>query len=164
MIRGCVLKVFGVEFLIDLVRIAMGDVCIIVGMDCLSRLGAVIDCDRQLVTIRNPSGGVLTVYGEANGSGSAFCLASRARQSLQRGCKGFVAYVMDTRVVAERPSFVDEVPIVRDFVDVFPKELLGVPPERQVEFHIDLVMGAAPIPKAPYRLVPPEIQELSSRL
>ena len=50
-IRGCVLEIFDVEFPIDLVPIAMGDVCVIVGMDWLSRYGAVIDCECQLVTI-----------------------------------------------------------------------------------------------------------------
>ena len=51
-----------------------------------------------------------------------------------------------------------------EFVDVFPEELLVVPPERQGEFRIDLVPGAAPIAKAPYRMAPPEMQELSSQL
>ena len=161
-IRGCVLEIIGVEFPIDLVLIAMGDVCVIVGMDWLSRYGVVIDCERQLVTIRDPSGGVLTVYGEGTRTGSTFCSAARARQSLQQGCKGFVAYVMDARVDSERPKSVDEVPIVHEFLDVFPEELSGVPPERQVEFSIDLVLGAAPIAKAPYRLAPLEMQELSS--
>ena len=54
--------------------------------------------------------------------------------------------------------------MVREFADVFPEELPGVPPERQVEFKIDLVPGAAPIAKASYRLAPPEMQELSSQL
>ena len=72
-LRGCVVEIFGVEFPIDLVPIAMGDVCVIVGMDWLSRFGAVIDCERQLVTIRDPSGGVLTIYGEGTHFGSAFC-------------------------------------------------------------------------------------------
>ena len=82
-IRGCVLEIFGVEFPIDLVPIAMGDVCVIVGMDWLSRYGAMIDCKRQLVSIRDPSRGVLSVYDEGTRSGSAFCSAARARQSLQ---------------------------------------------------------------------------------
>ena len=82
-LRGCVVEIFGVEFPIDLVPIAMGDVCVIVGMDWLSRFGAVIDCERQLVTIRDPSGGVLSVYGVGTCSGSAFCSAARARQCLQ---------------------------------------------------------------------------------
>ena len=51
-----------------------------------------------------------------------------------------------------------------EFPDVFPEELPGVPPERQVEFHVDLVPGAAPISKAPYRLAPLDMQELSSQL
>ena len=55
-----------------------------------------------------------------------------------------------------------EVPIIRDFPDVFPKELPGVPPERQVEFQIDLVPRNAPIAKATYHLAPPEMQELST--
>ena len=55
--------IFDVEFPIDLVLIVMGDVCVVVGMDWLSKFGAVINCERQLVTIRDPIGGVLTVYG-----------------------------------------------------------------------------------------------------
>ena len=50
---------------------------------------------------------------------------------------------------------VDDVPVVREYPDVFPEDLPGIPPERQVEFRIDLVLGAAPIAKAPYRLAPP---------
>jgi len=71
---------------------------------------------------------------------------------------------MDTRVDLERPRSVDEVPIVCEFPDVFPEELPGVPPVRQVEFSIDLVLGAAPIAKVPYLLAPPEMQVLSSQL
>ena len=116
------------------------------------------------MTIRDPSRGVLTVYGEGTRTGSAFCSTARARQSLHQGCRGFVAYVMDVSVDSEGPESVDEVPIVREFPDVFPEDLPGVPPERQVEFGIELVPGAAPIAKAPYRLAPPEMQELSSQL
>ena len=61
----------------------MGDVCVIVGMDWLSWFGATIGCERQMMTLREPSGGVLTVCGEGTGSRSTFCSAVRARQSLQ---------------------------------------------------------------------------------
>ncbi|GJW75755.1 hypothetical protein Tco_0135125, partial [Tanacetum coccineum] len=53
------------------------------------------------------------------------------------------------------------VPIVRDFPDVFPEDLSGLPPARQVEFKIDLVPGAAPVAQAPYRLAPSKMKELS---
>ncbi|GJT75348.1 putative reverse transcriptase domain-containing protein [Tanacetum coccineum] len=53
---------------------------------------------------------------------------------------------------------------LREFSDVFPKDLSGLPPQRQVEFHIELVAGAVPVAKSPYRLAPSEMQELSGQL
>ncbi|GJV41755.1 putative reverse transcriptase domain-containing protein [Tanacetum coccineum] len=58
----------------------------------------------------------------------------------------------------------EDVPIVRDFPEVFPEDLSGLPLTRQVEFQIDLVPGAAPIARAPYRLAPSEMKELSEQL
>ncbi|GKE22065.1 putative reverse transcriptase domain-containing protein, partial [Tanacetum coccineum] len=58
----------------------------------------------------------------------------------------------------------EDVPIVRDFPDVFPEDLPGLPPARQVEFQIDLVPGATPVAWAPYRLTPSEMKELSEQL
>ncbi|XP_071729252.1 uncharacterized protein [Rutidosis leptorrhynchoides] len=58
----------------------------------------------------------------------------------------------------------DDVPIVNEFPDVFPSELPGVPPERDVEFRIDLIPGATPIAKAPYRLAPSEMREMITQL
>ncbi|GJW31327.1 putative reverse transcriptase domain-containing protein [Tanacetum coccineum] len=57
-----------------------------------------------------------------------------------------------------------DISVVRDFEDVFPKDLSGLPPQRQVEFRTDLVPGATPIAKSPYRLAPSEMQELSRKL
>ncbi|GJR64254.1 putative reverse transcriptase domain-containing protein [Tanacetum coccineum] len=58
----------------------------------------------------------------------------------------------------------EEVPIVQDFPEVFPEDLPGIPPTRQVEFQIDLIPGAAPVARAPYRLAPSEMKELSDQL
>nr|GFC51085.1 putative reverse transcriptase domain-containing protein [Tanacetum cinerariifolium] len=58
----------------------------------------------------------------------------------------------------------ENIPVVREFHDVFPEELPGLPPVRQVEFQIELIPGAAPVARAPYRLVPSEMQELSNQL
>ena len=71
---------------------------------------------------------------------------------------------MDTRVSVKRSISIFNVPVVSNFPDVFPEELPGVPPNRQVEFQLDLVSGVAPIAKALYCLAPPEMQELSSQL
>ncbi|GJU72874.1 hypothetical protein Tco_1264279 [Tanacetum coccineum] len=57
-----------------------------------------------------------------------------------------------------------DVPVIRDFPEVFLEELPGLPPPRKVEFRIDLIPGAAPVARAPYRLAPSEIKELSKQL
>ncbi|GJS39531.1 putative reverse transcriptase domain-containing protein [Tanacetum coccineum] len=66
-------------------------------------------------------------------------------------------------VKVDEPKLSD-IPIIRDFVDVFPEDLSGLPPQRQVEFRIDLVPGATPVAMSPYRLAPSEMQELSGQL
>nr|GFB28274.1 putative reverse transcriptase domain-containing protein [Tanacetum cinerariifolium] len=58
----------------------------------------------------------------------------------------------------------EDVPIVRDFSEVFPEDLPGLPPTRQVEFQIDLILGATPVAQAPYRLAPSKMKELSDQL
>ncbi|GJS05453.1 putative reverse transcriptase domain-containing protein [Tanacetum coccineum] len=58
----------------------------------------------------------------------------------------------------------EDIPVVKEFLDVFPEDLPGLPPVRQVEFQIDLIPGAAPVARTPYRLAPSEMQELSNQL
>ena len=58
----------------------------------------------------------------------------------------------------------EDVPIVRDFLEVFPEELPGLPPDREIEFVIELLSGTAPISKAPYRMAPAELKELRKQL
>ncbi|GJR56204.1 putative reverse transcriptase domain-containing protein [Tanacetum coccineum] len=58
----------------------------------------------------------------------------------------------------------EDIPVVREFLEVFPENLPGLPPVRQVEFKIDLIPGAAPVARAPYILAPSEMQELSDQL
>ncbi|GKG11777.1 hypothetical protein Tco_0346014, partial [Tanacetum coccineum] len=58
----------------------------------------------------------------------------------------------------------EDVPIVQDLPKVFPEDLLGLPPTRQVEFQIDLIPGVAPVARVPYQLAPSEMKELSDQL
>ena len=147
---------------INLIPIPIGYVWMIVGMNWLSRFGVMMDCEGQRVVVRTPSGGELVIYGEGTWVGSRFCSKSRAQIYIQHGFADYLAYLVDTQV-GERVS-VSNVPVIREFADVFLEELPGVPPEKQVEFKFDLVSGATPISKAPYRLAPPEMQELPNLL
>nr|GEV45386.1 reverse transcriptase domain-containing protein [Tanacetum cinerariifolium] len=81
------------------------------------------------------------------------------------GCDVFLAHIT-TKEAKDKSEGkrLKDVPIVRDFPEVFPKDLPGIPPARQVEFQIDLVPGAAPVARAPYRLAPTKMKELAEKL
>nr|GEX88678.1 putative reverse transcriptase domain-containing protein [Tanacetum cinerariifolium] len=80
------------------------------------------------------------------------------------GCDVFLAHIT-TKEAKDKSEGkrLKDVPIVRDFPEVFPKELPGIPPARQVEFQIDLVPGAALVARAPYRLAPSKMKELAEQ-
>ncbi|GJZ25394.1 putative reverse transcriptase domain-containing protein [Tanacetum coccineum] len=80
---------------------------------------------------------------------------------ISHGCQGFLASVMDTSL--ESPN-IENLSVVREFADVFPDELPGLPPAREIEFGIELIPGAEPISKAPYRMAPVELKELKEQL
>ena len=84
-----------------------------------------------------------------------------ARMMLRRGCKGYLAVVRDTKVEI---GAVKNVPVVCEFSDVFPEELPGLPPAREIEFCIDVVPGMNPISMPPYRMSPIELKELNEQL
>ncbi|GJY96061.1 putative reverse transcriptase domain-containing protein [Tanacetum coccineum] len=77
------------------------------------------------------------------------------------GAHLFLAHVTEKKSKEKR---LEDVLVIRDFPEVFPEELPGLPPPRQVEFRIDLVLMAAPVTRAPYRLGPSEMRELSVQL
>ncbi|GKA31128.1 hypothetical protein Tco_0717433 [Tanacetum coccineum] len=75
-----------------------------------------------------------------------------------------VVIVMEKKSDEKRLEDIQYIPVVREFLEVFPENLPSLPPVRQVEFQIDLILGAAPVARAPYRLAPSEMQELSNQL
>ena len=84
-----------------------------------------------------------------------------ARCLIQKCCKGYLAHVVDTRSSEVR---LKDVPVVRDFLDVFPDYLPGLPPKREIDFPIDLVRSTAPISLPPYRMAPAKLKELKTQL
>ncbi|KAM6597853.1 hypothetical protein CsatA_008377 [Cannabis sativa] len=88
--------------------------------------------------------------------------ALKARDLLRDGCIGFLAVVVDS----SKPVLLgpEEVNVVKEFLDVFPEELPGLPPQREIDFIIDLIPEAEPVSKAPYRMAPAELKELKIQL
>ncbi|GJS77961.1 putative reverse transcriptase domain-containing protein [Tanacetum coccineum] len=167
-LRGCTLGLLGHPFNIDLMPIDLGSFDVIIGMDWLAKNHAVIVCDEKIVRI--PYGNeILIVQGDKSDKEKKSTLSiiscEKAQKYMEKGCQLFLAQVtVKENKDKSKEKRLEDVPTVRDFPEVFPEDLPGLPPIRQVEFQIDLVPGAAPVARAPYRLAPSEMEELSTQL
>ncbi|GKD47396.1 putative reverse transcriptase domain-containing protein [Tanacetum coccineum] len=137
-------------------------------MDWLVKYHVVIVCDEKIVRI--PFGNeILIVRGDGSNNGHESRLniisCTKTQKYLLKGCHVFLAHVTAKKAEDKlEEKRLEDVPIVRDFPEVFPEDLPGIPPTRQVEFQIDLIPGVAPVARAPYRLAPSEMKELSDQL
>nr|GFC90691.1 putative reverse transcriptase domain-containing protein [Tanacetum cinerariifolium] len=148
--------------------VELGSFDAIVGMDWLAKYQAVIVCAEKIFRI--PWGNeTLIIHGDGSNRGNATRLniisCTKAEKYVKKGFPIFLAYITTKEVEDKsKKRQLEDVPMVRDFPEVFPEDLPGLPPIRQVEFQIDLVPGAASVARAPYRLGPFEMKELAEQL
>nr|GEZ69000.1 putative reverse transcriptase domain-containing protein [Tanacetum cinerariifolium] len=165
-LRGCTLGLLGHPFNIYLMTVELGSFDVIIGMDWLVKYHVLIICDEKVVRI--PYGDkVLIIRGDNCDGGSKLNIISctKTQKYIQKGCQVYLAQVTSKKAKDKsKEKRLEDVPIIRKFPEVFPEDLPGFPPARQVEFQIDLVPSAAPVVRAPYRLAPAEMQELSTKL
>ncbi|GKF58749.1 hypothetical protein Tco_0172286 [Tanacetum coccineum] len=102
---------------------------------------ALIDCYEKIVRIPLPNGKILEVQGER----------------LEKDLRSLACIKADEKKL-------DDIRVVRDFPEVFPDDLLGLPLVREIEFRIDLITGASPVVRSPYWVAPSEMLELSNQL
>nr|GEV44793.1 hypothetical protein [Tanacetum cinerariifolium] len=140
-LRGCILALFSHTFKIDLLPTRLGSFDVIVGMDWLSYHRAVIVCYEKIVHIPLPNGEILEIHGERP----------------KKDPKSLSSIKADEKRL-------DDIRTVRDLHEVFLDDLTGLPPIREIEFHIDLIPSTLPVVKSPYRLAPSEMLELSNQL
>ncbi|GJU12981.1 putative reverse transcriptase domain-containing protein [Tanacetum coccineum] len=159
-LRGCTLNLVNHLFEIDLMPIELGTFDVILGMDWLAERDAIIVCGEKVVRIpcRDKT---LILEGDKGMSRLKVISCIKAHKYIERGCQMFVAQVIEKKSKEKR---LEDVPVICNFPKVFSDDLLGLPPPRQVEFLIDFVLGAASIARAPYRLAPSEMKELSVQL
>ena len=126
-------------FLASLISLHSSDIDVILGMDWLVANKAVIDCPAKSVKITHSSGQIVYFHAEAPVT-QLFALNANPLPSLEN------------------------VRVVCDFPDIFPEELPGMPPDRAIEFVIQLEPGTAPISKHPYKIAPPELKLLKEQI
>nr|GEZ81680.1 reverse transcriptase domain-containing protein [Tanacetum cinerariifolium] len=160
-LRGCTLYFLNHPFNINLMLVPLGSFDVIIGMDWLREYHAVIVCDEKILRVLFGDE-ILIFQGKRNDqvheSRLNIISCVKAQKYLSKGCDAFLAHatIKETKDKLKEKG-VEDVPIISDFPEVFPEDLPGIPPTRQVKFQIDLVPGAAHVSWAPYRLAPSEI-------
>ncbi|XP_024962953.1 uncharacterized protein LOC112503115 [Cynara cardunculus var. scolymus] len=160
--KDCTLVLEDQNFSVDLILMDIRDFDVVISMDWLVANRADIICVQRMIQIPVSEGDCVYVYGEKGVSDIKVIYVLKTRRYLSKGCTSFMAYVLDA--TKEKNKLAKDVPVICEFHDVFPDDLPGLPPDRQVEFRIDLVLGAAPIAWTPYRLAPTEMKEMMSQL
>ena len=128
----------GVEFLADLVVLESLEIDVILGMDWLAQNKGTIACATREVTLENQDAIVVRVSPQGPKVSPMVC---------------------NVKVLS-----VEEVPVVCEYPDVFPEDLPGLPPDRELEFVIDLVPGTTPIAQRAYRMTAAELAELKEQI
>ncbi|GAU16878.1 hypothetical protein TSUD_368270 [Trifolium subterraneum] len=147
--RNCPVSVFGRHFGMDLVCIPLSGIDVIFGMNWLVFNQVHINYCEKIVIFPKSEGSLSLMNGE------------EVKESLNDHGELFMVF---GSLKLEGGAKLEEIPVVSEFSDVFPEDISDLPPEREVEFSIDLVPGTSPISMAPYRMSASELNELKKQL
>jgi hypothetical protein len=159
--KDCEIRIGGDILKGDLIRLPIDDYDITLGMDLLSQHNAKVDCKEKVVHFYKSEDKVLEFKGERRNIKNCLVSGVRARKIMYKGCIGYMAYLLNK---PSEPRKIEEVPVVKEYLDVFPAELTKVPPDKEVEFAIDLLPTVEPVSRTPYRMAPTELAELKKQL
>ncbi|KAA0056189.1 ty3-gypsy retrotransposon protein [Cucumis melo var. makuwa] len=160
-VKACQIEIAGHVIEVLLLVLDMHDFDVNLGMDWLAANNVSIDCSRKEVAFSPPLMASFKFKGEGSRSLPKVISAMRASKLVSRGTWSILVGVVDTREVDVSLS---SEPVVRDYPDVFPKELPRLPPHREIEFAIELEPETVPISRAPYRMAPAELKEPTVQL
>ena len=150
----------GRELHVDLILLKLHDFDIILGMDWLATHNALVDCFSKKVTFHIPGQPKFSFEGSSGDTPIQLISIMKAQSLVKKGREGYLAYIVGD----DKDVKFEDIPIVRDFSNVFPEELHGLPAKREVEFTIEFVSETTYISKAPYRMAPLELKELKTHL
>ena len=159
--QGAVIRIRDEDFPINMIEFKGLGFDVIVGMNWLQKFRGRILCAEHHLLLRSPSGTTVSYRQRPREPSVRVISAMSMYRELRRQKEVFLCYVQDT---SRDPKFDTSIPVVSEFPDLFPEELPGMPPEREVQFTIDLLPGTGPIAKAPYRMAPAEMAELKEQL
>ena len=158
---NCPIVIQAREFLTDLITLSFREFDLILGMDWLTKHQAIVDCGQKTVVLRCSDHSEVIIQGIRSSIMSNVISAMQARRFIRKGYEAFFALILDSK---RGQVDVEKISVVKEFPDVFPEELPGIPLEREVDLSIEIVPRTAPMSRAPYRMAPIELKELKVQL
>ena len=138
---------------------------ILIGMGWMEKQQVILNCFQKTFTCLDDKGEGITVKGIPKKIFVRQISALQMKKVVRKGCKVFVVHVINSEPINKEDKLnFDDIPILQDFSDVFPKEIPGLPPKRDLDFTIELVPRAIPNSKAPYRVNNLELKKLKLQL
>ena len=153
--KGCEIVVEEVVLKVNLIPLEMFNFDVILGMDRLSNHRALMDCFTKKIVFKKSR--YLEFESDRRTLSTCVILALEAKRLLHKGCETYLAHVIDK---SSSEVTLDNMPVVCEF----PEDLSGLPPDRELEFGIELLPSSAPVSIPPYRTVPAELKELKTQL
>ncbi|KAJ8754963.1 hypothetical protein K2173_015475 [Erythroxylum novogranatense] len=134
--KDCEIFIGEEQLVVDLMPLRMGGFDVILGMDTLEKYNANLDCKQKIVEFEIGYGKRVLFKGDRKASPIRIVSALAAEKLMRKRCEAFLAYVVDTKAGGGK---LEEILVVMEFPDLFPEELPGLPPPREIEFSIDLL-------------------------
>eukprot|EP00253_Pinus_taeda_P004481 PITA_04481 len=141
----------------------LGSYDILIGMDWLEKHWSLVDCKTKIIYYRDQQGNSKEIQGIKRPVQVRPITANQLVKCVQKGCQVYAIQV-SYATSKDKSASLDNIPVIQEFTDVFPEEIPGLPPRKNIDFTIELVPGAAPVSRAPYRMSVPELTELKMRL
>jgi hypothetical protein len=160
-VRGCVLNLGEFVTRANLYVMILGYYDVMIGMDWLESHEAILNCKTKQLSLVNDEGQGCVMVGRNQGVPLRFISSLQLRKSMCKGCKLCEILALNKKGVVEG---IEHISMVKEFADVILEELPGRPPERELEFTIDLKPGTESIVRTPYRMSNLELQELKMKL
>lgn len=162
-VKNFPLKIAGQLVTTDLNMLPLGSYDVLIGMDWLEKHWSVINCKTKTISYKNELGIKQEMQGIKWPVQLRPITTSQLEKCVRKGCQIYAIQVGYANA-KDKTAAIENIPVIQEFDDVFPEEILGLPPKQDIDFTIELVSGVAPVSRAPYRMSIPELTELKMKL
>eukprot|EP00253_Pinus_taeda_P033032 PITA_33032 len=162
-VKSCPIVVAGQPVVADLNILPLGSYDVLIGMDWLEKHWALMNCKTKVIRYKDDAGIEQEMQGIKRPVQVRPITASQLAKCIRNRCQVYAIQVgyAETK---NKENPLEHLPVINEFADVFPEEIPGLPPKRDIDFTIELIPGAAPVSRTPYRMSVPELTELKMQL